>query len=89
MAESKNTTAGESKTATDGAAANSDAAKTGESAASASKESGKDSGTDSGGAEAASDPSVGYSRGENQKPITRAYKNNWDNIFGKKKRDAR
>ncbi len=29
---------------------------------------------------------TGYSRGENQKPVTEAYRNNWDDIFGKKPR---
>ncbi|MFN0044423.1 MAG: hypothetical protein ACKVSF_14565 [Alphaproteobacteria bacterium] len=28
---------------------------------------------------------AGYSRGEGQKPISKAYKDNWDAIFGKKK----
>lgn len=27
-----------------------------------------------------------YSRGENQKPVTKAYRSNWDSIFGVKKR---
>ncbi len=31
-----------------------------------------------------SDAPTGYSRGENQKPVTEAYRNNWDDIFGKK-----
>ncbi len=30
------------------------------------------------------DAPAGYSRGENQKLVTDAYRNNWDNIFGKK-----
>jgi hypothetical protein len=29
---------------------------------------------------------TGYSRGEGQKPVTQAYKDNWNAIFGKKKR---
>jgi hypothetical protein len=29
---------------------------------------------------------TGYSRGENQKLVTDAYRNNWDNVFGKKPR---
>ncbi len=33
-----------------------------------------------------SDAPTGYSRGENQKPVTEAYRNNWDGIFGKKPR---
>ena len=30
-----------------------------------------------------------YSRGEGQKPVSQAYKDNWDSIFGKKKRKRR
>ncbi len=33
-----------------------------------------------------SDAPTGYSRGENQKLVTDAYRKNWDNIFGKKPR---
>ncbi len=33
-----------------------------------------------------SDAPTGYSRGENQKLVTDAYRNNWDDIFGKKPR---
>ncbi len=33
-----------------------------------------------------SDAPTGYSLGENQKPVTEAYRNNWDDIFGKKPR---
>jgi hypothetical protein len=33
-----------------------------------------------------SDAPTGYSRGENQKPVTDAYRNNWDDIFGKRPR---
>jgi len=29
---------------------------------------------------------AGYSRGEGQKPVTKAYKDNWNAIFGKKKK---
>jgi hypothetical protein len=29
---------------------------------------------------------AGYSRGEGQKPVTQAYKDNWNAIFGKKKK---
>jgi hypothetical protein len=28
----------------------------------------------------------GYSRGEGQKPVSKAYKNNWNAIFAKKKK---
>ena len=31
-----------------------------------------------------SDAPAGYSRGENQKPVTHSYRKNWDNIFGNK-----
>ncbi len=33
-----------------------------------------------------SDAPKGYSRGERQKPVTDAYRNNWNNVFGKKPR---
>ena len=33
-----------------------------------------------------SDAPKGYSRGENQKLVTEAYRSNWDSIFGKKPR---
>ena len=32
------------------------------------------------------DAAPSYSRGEGQKPVTQAYKDNWNAIFGKKKR---
>jgi len=32
----------------------------------------------------ASDAHAGYNRGENQKPVTDAYRKNWDSIFGNK-----
>lgn len=32
------------------------------------------------------DPSAGYSRGEGQKPVSKAYKDNWNLIFGEKKK---
>jgi hypothetical protein len=35
--------------------------------------------------ESVSKPSS-YSRGENQKPVTQAYRDNWNMIFGKRKR---
>jgi len=37
------------------------------------------------GGERAADSS-GYSRGEGQKPVTKAYRENWNVIFGKKKK---
>ncbi len=33
-----------------------------------------------------SDAPTGYSRGENQKLVTVAYRKNWDDVFGKKPR---
>jgi hypothetical protein len=36
--------------------------------------------------EKAADSSTGYSRGEGQKPVTKAYRENWNAIFGKKKK---
>jgi hypothetical protein len=36
-------------------------------------------------AEAAAAPK-GYTRGEGQKPVTQAYKDNWNAIYGKKKK---
>ena len=53
------------------------------------KESTKDAAKDapkSDGAEPATAASSSYSRGEGQKPVTAAYKENWNAIFGKKKR---
>jgi hypothetical protein len=38
-----------------------------------------------GGETAGAAPS-GYSRGEGQKPVSKAYKENWNVIFGKKKK---
>jgi hypothetical protein len=38
------------------------------------------------GGEAAGAAPSGYSRGEGQKPVTKAYKDNWNLIFGKKKK---
>jgi hypothetical protein len=38
-----------------------------------------------GGEKAAASPS-GYSRGEGQKPVSKAYKDNWNAIFAKKKK---
>ena len=39
-----------------------------------------------GSGEKAADPSSGYSRGEGQKPVTKAYRDNWNLIFAKKNR---
>ena len=36
--------------------------------------------------ERGSDSSSSYSRGEGQKPVTKAYRDNWNLIFAKKKR---
>jgi hypothetical protein len=38
------------------------------------------------GGETAADVPSGYSRGEGQKPVSKAYRDNWSVIFGKKKR---
>ncbi len=38
------------------------------------------------GGETAAAAPAGYSRGEGQKPVSKAYKDNWNAIFGKKKR---
>jgi hypothetical protein len=38
-----------------------------------------------GGDKAAASP-TGYSRGEGQKPVSKAYKDNWNVIFAKKKK---
>jgi hypothetical protein len=46
-------------------------------------------GTDSSkaeGGEKAAEPSTSYSRGEGQKPVSKAYRDNWNVIFGKKKK---
>lgn len=34
----------------------------------------------------AAEKSAAYSRGEGQKPVTQAYKDNWDEIYGKRKK---
>jgi hypothetical protein len=39
-----------------------------------------------GGSEKAADVSSGYSRGEGQKPVSKAYKDNWNAIYAKKKK---
>jgi hypothetical protein len=36
--------------------------------------------------EPVSDVPSGYSRGEGQKPVSKAYRDNWSVIFGKKKK---
>ena len=36
--------------------------------------------------EKAADAPASYSRGEGQKPVTKAYKDNWNAIYGKKKK---
>ena len=38
------------------------------------------------GSEKAADLPSGYSRGEGQKPVSKAYKDNWNAIFAKKKK---
>ena len=39
--------------------------------------------------EKTADPSSGYSRGEGQKPVSQAYKDNWNAIYGNKKKKKR
>ena len=39
------------------------------------------------GGEITADSPSGYSRGEGQKPVSKAYKDNWNVIFAKKKSD--
>ena len=39
------------------------------------------------GGEIAADLPSGYSRGEGQKPVSKAYRDNWNVIFAKKKSD--
>jgi hypothetical protein len=41
-----------------------------------------------GGEKTANSP-AGYSRGEGQKPVSKAYKNNWNAIYAKKKKKKR
>jgi hypothetical protein len=41
------------------------------------------------GGEAAAESPSSYSRGEGQKPVTKAYKENWNAIFGKNKKKKR
>ena len=38
------------------------------------------------GSENAADTPSGYSRGEGQKPVSKAYKDNWNAIYAKKKK---
>ena len=38
------------------------------------------------GGEKATDEPSGYSRGEGQKPVSKAYKDNWNAIYAKKKK---
>ena len=38
------------------------------------------------GGEKAADSPSGYSRGEGQKPVSKAYKDNWNEIYAKKKK---
>jgi hypothetical protein len=42
-----------------------------------------------GGEKAATNSPSGYSRGEGQKPVSKAYKDNWNAIYRKKKRKKR
>ena len=45
-----------------------------------------DAGSGKGTENSTSDALTGYSRGENQKLVTDAYRNNWNDVFGKKPR---
>jgi hypothetical protein len=38
------------------------------------------------GGEVAGAPPPGYSRGEGQKPVSKAYRDNWNEIFAKKRK---
>ena len=40
------------------------------------------------GGEKAADAPAGYSRGEGQKPVSKAYKDNWNAIYAKKKKKS-
>jgi len=64
--------------------AKSDPAKKDASAANKEGASGKEASKAKGGETATGTPS-NYSRGEGQKPVTSAYKENWNAIFAKKK----
>jgi hypothetical protein len=59
--------------------------KSGSDAEPSKPESGKTEGKTDVGEPAAAAPS-NYSRGEGQKPVTKAYKDNWNAIFAKKKK---
>ena len=41
------------------------------------------------GGEKAADSPSGYSRGEGQKPVSKAYKDNWNAIYAKRKKKKR
>ena len=41
------------------------------------------------GGEKAADSPSGYSRGEGQKPVSKAYKDNWNSIYAKKRKRNR
>ena len=49
--------------------------------------SGEKTGGEKTGGETTGAAPANYSRGEGQKPVTAAYKENWNVIFGKKKKD--
>jgi len=42
-----------------------------------------------GGEKAATNSPSGYSRGEGQKPVSKAYNDNWNAIYGRKKKKKR
>jgi hypothetical protein len=86
---SGNTMAGDDKKATTKSAAKSEAPAEKKPAEKAEKKSASDAApakADGGAGETAGAAPSGYSRGEGQKPVTKAYKENWNLIFGKKKK---
>lgn len=58
-------------------------------AADAPKEAAKEAATADSGSEKSSDRPASYSRGEGQKVVTQAYRDNWNAIFGDKKKKKR
>jgi hypothetical protein len=68
------------------AAPKNEAAPKSEAASKNKSPSGADQSKPESGGTAADAPPSGYSRGEGQKPVSKAYKDNWNLIFGKKKR---
>lgn len=67
----------------DGAPKTESATKT-ESGAKTESKAGEGAAKEAPAAASSADAPANYSRGEGQKPISKAYKNNWGKIFGKK-----